>query len=189
MCKLCKPNDNIPWGWQFCKKRNGLELGCTQCEKTFVDILMLNKHYKEAHTEGSSQANFQEEKQTNKLPPTNASKSTALAAPNAPIDPPVPSHPLAASSVTAPLATCAPVPPPVHSTPPATKKPRLDISLDRDSPKPKCPGCDYSFFNLSRLEKHYKEVHLDSTQPSSMESCSFCPDMRLVEINHKNYFI
>ena len=144
---------------------------------------MLNKHYKEAHTEGSSQANFQEEKQTNKLPPTNASKSTALAAPNAPIDPPVPSHPLAASSVTAPFPTCAPV----HSTPPATKKPRLDISLDRDSPKPKCPGCDYSFFNLSRLEKHYKEVHLDSTQPSSMESCPICPDMKLVKINHKKF--
>ena len=200
MCKLCKPNDNIPWGWQFCKKRNGL--GCTQCEKTFVDILMLNKHYKEAHTEGISQANFQEEKQTNKLPPTNASKSTALAAPNAPIDPPVSSPPLAASSVTAPLATCAhfsplahvsplatcaPACPLVHSSPPDTKKPRLDISLDRDSPKPKCPGCDYSFFNLSRLEKHYKEVHLDSTQPSSMESCSICPDMRLVEINHENF--
>ena len=135
MCKLCKPNDNIPWGWQFCKKRNGL--GCTQCEKTFVDILMLNKHYKEAHTEGSIQANFQEEKQTNKLPPTNASKSTALAAPNAPIDPPVSSPPLAASSVTAPLATCAPVPPPVHSTPPCHQKTKTGHFPGQRQPKAK----------------------------------------------------
>ena len=67
---------------------------------------------------------------------------------------------------------------------PAAKKLKLDdIGLpiwDFWGKKLKCVECDKSFFNLSRLEKHFKEVHIEATQlPSSIESCSIC-DQRWV---------
>ena len=59
-------------------------------------------------------------------------------------------------------------------------KPSQSASLSMG--KLKCVECDDSFFNLSRLEKHFKDVHLEASQlPSSMECCSIC-DRRLVEM-------
>ena len=71
-----------------------------------------------------------------------------------------------------------------NDTCPAAKKLKLDdIGLpitDFWGKKLKCIECDKSFFNLSRLEKHFKEVHIEATQlPSSIESCSIC-DQRWV---------
>ena len=67
---------------------------------------------------------------------------------------------------------------------PAAKKLKLDdIGLpitDFWGKKLKCVDCDKSFFNLSRLEKHFEEVHIEASQlPSSIESCSIC-DQRWV---------
>ena len=48
--------------------------------------------------------------------------------------------------------------------------------------KLECTGCDNSFFNLSRLEKHFKDAHVEASQlPSSMEYCTIC-NIRLVNI-------
>ena len=61
---------------------NSTELGCTQCEKSFVNMVMLKKHYKEAHAGRSltlsSEANHlnqptkQEAEQTNATAPISA---------------------------------------------------------------------------------------------------------------------
>ena len=49
--------------------------------------------------------------------------------------------------------------------------------------KLKCVECDNSFFNLSRLEKHFKDIHVEASQlPSSMEHCTIC-NIRLVNIS------
>ena len=59
---------------------NSTELGCTQCEKSFVNMVMLKKHYKEAHAGGSltlsSEANSQQQstggEKTNATAPISA---------------------------------------------------------------------------------------------------------------------
>ena len=62
---------------------------------------------------------------------------------------------------------------------PAAKKLKLDIP-DRNGTKLKCPECDNSFFNLSRLKKHFENDHIEASQlPSSVEVCAIC-DIRLV---------
>ena len=67
---------------------------------------------------------------------------------------------------------------------PASKKIKLDDVPNAlgNGTKLKCPECDNSFFNVSRLEKHFKNVHIAASQlPSSMESCLTC-DTRLVVV-------
>ena len=78
-----------------------------------------------------------------------------------------------------PVAIPAKMPAESNDPCPAAKKLKLDdIGLpitDFWGKKLKCIECDKSFFNLSRLEKHFKEVHIEATQlPSSIESCSIC---------------
>ena len=48
--------------------------------------------------------------------------------------------------------------------------------------KIKCIECDNSFFNLSRLEKHFTDVHVEASQlPSPMGRCTIC-NIRLVDV-------
>ena len=68
----------------------------------------------------------------------------------------------------------------------AAKEQKLDTSdalpIQYSTGKLKCSKCDNSFFNLSRLEKHFTVFHVEASQlPSPMGRCTIC-NMRLVDV-------
>ena len=69
---------------------------------------------------------------------------------------------------------------------PAVQSPWIWIDVpgsdaNGDAPQLKCIECGMSFSKLPRLEEHYMEVHVEtSDQPSSTETCPIC-NIRLVD--------
>ena len=72
------------------------------------------------------------------------------------------------------------------ASPPAVQSPWIWIDVpgsgvNGDQAELKCIECGMSFSKLPRLEQHYMEVHVEtSDQPSSTETCPIC-NIRLVD--------